>query len=146
MSNSESKLVFTLDIPVRWYDMDSFGHVNNSVYFTYFEQTRATWWNSIKPEGISYLETGPVLINASCTFLRVIIWPEIIRVKLYVHQPGRSSFEHSYEIISANDSEILYATGATKVVWVDRKKAKSIQLPDWIKAHLPEAIHGTHQH
>ncbi|MDX1902152.1 MAG: thioesterase family protein [Gammaproteobacteria bacterium] len=137
MNEIQPTFIFSLDIPVRWYDMDAFGHVNNSVYFTYFEQTRATWWDTIRPEGITYTDIGPVIVNAFCTFRRAIVYPETLCVKLYISSPSRSSYEHHYEIYSANNPEILYATGSTKVVWVDRAKAKSTRLPDWIKQHLP---------
>ena len=36
--NAQAKLIYTARIPVRWGDMDAFGHVNNTIYFRYFEQ------------------------------------------------------------------------------------------------------------
>lgn len=137
MTDAQPTFIYTIDIPVRWYDMDAFGHVNNSVYFTYFEQARASWWDTIRPEGITYRDVGPVIVNAFCTFRRAIIHPETVRVKLFVSPPSRSSYEHHYEIISADNPDIIYATGSTKVVWVDRNKVKSTRLPEWIIQQLP---------
>jgi acyl-CoA thioester hydrolase len=131
------KFVYEMEIPVRWVDMDAFGHVNNSVYLSYFESARTAWWQSITAPDISFLETGPVIINVSCTFLKAITFPESITVKVFVGPPGRSSHEIVYEINSQKNPDILYAKGSTKVVWVDRKLERSIPLPDYIRQHLP---------
>lgn len=138
MTQNPGKWVNSIEIPVRWYDMDAFGHVNNSTYFTYFESARIDWWTRITPKNISFNEIGPVVINANCVFLKAIIYPDTLLVKLFVGPPGRSSHECFYEIYSLNNPEKLYATGSTKVVWVDRIAEKSVPLPDFIKQCLPE--------
>lgn len=138
MSN-KGKLVHTIDIPVRWCDMDAFGHVNNSVYLSYFEIARISWWNTIKPEGISFQEVGPVVINAYATFFKAIIYPETLLVKLFVGPAGRSSYECYYEIFTTTAPDTLYAEGSTKVVWVDRHAERSIPLPDYMRQQLPES-------
>ncbi|CAN5249007.1 thioesterase family protein [soil metagenome] len=134
---SNLKFVYEMEIPVRWFDMDAFGHVNNSVYLTYFESARTAWWNSITAVDMSFLETGPVIINVNCTFFKAIMFPEIVTVKIFVGPPGRSSHEIFYEINSLKKPGIIYAKGSTKVVWVDRKLERSIPLPDYIRQHLP---------
>ncbi|EKD53627.1 MAG: Thioesterase superfamily protein [uncultured bacterium] len=138
MANENKKLVHSVEVEVRWGDMDAFGHVNNSVFLTYFEQARISWWQSITPPDISFTDTGPVIINAYCVFLKAITYPETVNVKLWAGPPGRSSYENFYVISSQKEDSILYAEGSTKVVWVDRKLERSIPLPDYIKNHLPE--------
>ena len=133
----DKKLVHTTHIPVRWCDMDSFIHVNNSVFFTYFEIARIEWWRQAHPVGSSLQDAGPVLVTANCTFLKPVIYPETLLVNLYVGAGGRSSYECYYEIFSANDDSLKYAEGNTKVVWVDRKSGKSIPLPDYVRELLP---------
>ena len=139
MPNKNSIHVHTCEIPVRWFDMDAFGHVNNSVYFTYFEQARTDWWRTTTPTGTKFDQSGPVIINAFCTFFKAIIFPETLVIKLYAGPPGRSSYECSYEIYSKANPELLYAEGFTKVVWVDRQLERSIPLPDYVLKHLPSA-------
>jgi acyl-CoA thioester hydrolase len=117
--------------------MDAYNHVNNSVYFTYFESARIAWWQSITPPTFSFQQQGPVIINASATFVKAIIFPETLLIKLYVGPAGRSSHECYYEIYSKNAPDVLYASGSTKVVWVDRTLERSIPLPDFIRQHLP---------
>lgn len=140
MSTQKGKFVYAVSLPIRWSDMDDFGHVNNSVYLTYFEQARIDWWKSITPTDISFENTGPVIINAYCTFFNAITYPETLTVKLYVGPPGRSSYECYYDILSATQSELKYAEGSTKVVWVDRQLTKSVPLPEYIRKHLPAEL------
>jgi acyl-CoA thioester hydrolase len=139
MHNPPGTFVYALEIPVRWSDMDDFGHVNNSVYLTYFEQARISWWMSTSPPNIDFATTGPVIINASCTFYKAIVYPETVIVKLYVSPPRRSSYDCFYQIFSQSQPELLYADGATKVVWVDRAAERSIPLPDYMRRLLPES-------
>jgi len=47
----ERKLVHVESIPVRWGDMDAMGHVNNTVYFRFMEQTRISWFERLLPRG-----------------------------------------------------------------------------------------------
>lgn len=138
MINQNGKFVYELALPVRWYDMDAYGHVNTSVYFTYFEQTRISWFTKKTSSTFQLEKTGPVVINSSCSFLKSIRYPEIILIKLYVSPPGRSSFESYYQIYSQNQPDILYAEGYAKIVWVDRETERSISIPEELRQLLLE--------
>jgi acyl-CoA thioester hydrolase len=43
----ERILVYELELPIRWGDMDAMGHVNNTVYFRYMEQLRISWFDAM---------------------------------------------------------------------------------------------------
>ena len=135
---SERKLVHATRMAIRWGDMDAMGHVNNTVYFRYLEQARIEWLTSIDcapdPEG-----TGPVIINAHCTFIRQLKYPGEIEVLTYVASPGRSSFETIQEIRRIDAPETLCAEGGAKVVWVNFIAEKSVPLPPEIRAIVPPA-------
>jgi acyl-CoA thioester hydrolase len=117
---AKRKLVHTEIIPMRWGDMDAMGHVNNTVYFRFMEQGRIAWFDSL---GVTRSGTGegPAIINASCTFLKQLVYPGNVEVKTYAGQTGRSSFETWIEMRPSYDSEVIYAEGSAKVVWVDYK-------------------------
>jgi acyl-CoA thioester hydrolase len=121
-------------IPIRWGDMDAYGHVNNTVYFRYAEQARCEWLDKqgykVAPEGIA-----PVIINAACTFLRPMSYPGTVDLRMFAGSPGRSSLETYYEMRLAGD-ETLYCEGSAKVVWMDAATGKSAPLPDPIRALL----------
>ncbi|MBI2312149.1 MAG: acyl-CoA thioesterase [Betaproteobacteria bacterium] len=128
------KLLHVERIPLRWGDMDAFGHVNNTVYFRYMEQARIGWLEAIGIDMNAPTE-GPVIINASCTFLKQLVYPGVLEVKMHGGAPGKSSVMSYYEIRVEGD-DTLYAEGAAKVVWVDHSLGKSCPIPDWVRKHL----------
>ncbi len=127
------KLVYEQVMDVRWGDMDAVGHVNNAKYFTYFEQARIGWLDSLEIAAMNRT-SGPVMANASCEFRRPILHPARIVVSMGVGTPGRSSLPTSYRIRDANDPELEYATGSSVLVWIDYTTGKSVLLPDGIRA------------
>src|SRR6187431_668627 len=72
---------FSCAIPVRWGDMDAYGHVNNTLYFRYFEEVRFKW---LEEKGIPIKgATHPVVVTIGCTFLRPLFYPENLRVDVF---------------------------------------------------------------
>ena len=130
---AKRKLVHTEIIQIRWGDMDAMGHVNNTVYFRYMEQARIAWFDAL---GLLRSGTGegPTIINASCTFLKQLVYPGNVEVKTYLGLPGRSSFETWIELRASYDPDVIYAEGSAKVVWVDHAKGKSAPLPDKLRS------------
>lgn len=127
--------VHRLLMPIRWGDMDAMGHVNNTVYFRYFEQARIAWFEAMgcppDPAGV-----GPVIISAHCTFLKQLRYPGDIEVDTLVGEFGRSSFHTIHQIRRADNLEALMAEGGSKVVWVDQRIEKSVPLPEQMRARL----------
>jgi acyl-CoA thioester hydrolase len=144
MSSTElaaPQLVHTMRMAIRWGDMDAMGHVNNTNYFRYIESARIAWLEQVgglpDPRG-----EGPVIVNASMSFLKQLTYPGEIEVRTFVAPPGRSSVEVSHEIrLLGADGEPgeLHAQGMAKVVWVDFKAGKSAPLPDALRSALPTA-------
>lgn len=125
-------------MPIRWGDMDAIGHVNNAMYFRYFEQTRIHWFENLDRLDALDSDEGIVIVNANCTYLKPIHYPAEVNITMYGGVPGRSSFVVWYEILDGASGE-LYSTGSTKVVWVDRAEGKSRPLPVFIRSLLPTA-------
>ena len=89
MTHKPRMLVHTSRQPIRWGDMDALGHVNNTVYFRYLEQARIEWLYGLHADGEAYDRTGPVIVNASCTFLEPLVYPGDIEVRMYLGDLGR---------------------------------------------------------
>ena len=130
---SEKKLVHVERIPVRWGDMDAMGHVNNTVYFRFMEQTRISWFEKLMPRGEAWGTTGIVIVNASCNFLKPINYPATVEVKMYAGLLGGSSLPTYYDLI-VNDA--VYADGAAKVVFIDMEKQKAVRIPETLRARM----------
>lgn len=125
---TERKLQHTAIIPVRWGDMDQYGHLNNTLYFRYFEQARIEWVEQMGFRTTPDQEEGLVIVHADCTFRIPVNYPATATVKVFVGQPGRSSVMNWYELRIEGD-ERLYATGSAKIVWMDNRSGKSRPLP-----------------
>ena len=127
------KLVYDMVIPIRWGDMDAMGHVNNTVYFRYFETIRIDWINAIGGAPDTDGE-GPVIVNAFCSFIKQLEYPGTVLAKHYTANPGRTSFE-TYMTLERTDAPgTVYAEGGAKMVWVDFKAQQSRPLPPWLRA------------
>ncbi|MEO8020882.1 acyl-CoA thioesterase [Polaromonas sp.] len=128
----KKKLVFEMNIPIRWGDMDAMGHVNNASYFRYLETARIDWMYSIgcvpDPKG-----EGPVIVNAFCNFYRQLEYPGDVRVKMYASDPGRTTFETWGTMERADQSGVMYAAGGATTIWVDFPTQKAATLPDWMR-------------
>lgn len=140
MSASEQYTrVHRVRMSIRWGDMDAMGHVNNTVYFRYFEQARIAWFEAMDcppdPSGV-----GPVIISAQGTFLKQLRYPGDIDVDTLVGDFGRSSFRTMHQIRRVDDPSVVIAEGGSKVVWVDQRIEKSVPLPEEMRARLRRPI------
>ena len=130
----KKKLIHVTTMPIRWGDMDAYGHVNNTVYFRYMEQARVEWIEEMQVP-VRLGGDGPVIINASCTFLIPMNYPGTVEVRTYVGAIGRSSCETLVEMRIVGD-ERIFAEGAAKVVWMNTQTGKSVPLPDHVRTVL----------
>jgi acyl-CoA thioester hydrolase len=126
-------LVHQLDMPIMWGDMDSLGHVNNTVYFKYMEQARVTWIEAINGAVTSPSE-GPVIANAFFNFYRPLVFPGDLVVKLYVADPGRTSIDTFATIERRDEPGSPYAAGGATLVWVSNSDGRPVPLPAAIRA------------
>ncbi|MBI5861167.1 MAG: acyl-CoA thioesterase [Rhodocyclales bacterium] len=122
-------LVFTAQLPIRWGDLDALNHVNNTVYFRYMEQARIEWLEALGFTVERVQAEGPIIVNASCTFLIPLTYPGAVECRIFTGEPGRSSLPTFYELRRAGD-ETLYAEGASKIVWINNSTGKSTPLPE----------------
>jgi acyl-CoA thioester hydrolase len=141
MSKEEDRAVYVQSLPesarllhrahyvMRWSDMDAFGHLNNAMYFTYFEQARVDWLMSL---GTTH---DLVLANVSCTFLRPLKFPATIELELYGDNPGNASLD-SYYCLGKHDDKQLCAMGHGTIVWYDHQKGRVMPIPTVVRKHL----------
>lgn len=123
-----------MSMPIRWGDMDSLGHVNNTIYFRYMEQVRISWLESL---GIATEEgesgVGPVIVNAHMSFLKQLRYPGDIDCRMLLGALGRSSVDSRFELRRADLPDVLVAEGGAKLVWVNYREERSVPLPDAVR-------------
>lgn len=120
-------------IKVRWSDLDALGHVNNSRFFTFFEQARVEWLETAGWGGDA-VPGGPVVVTASCQFKRPIGYPAAIEVRLYAGPLGNSSIPTYYEIHTSAGE--VAALGEAVMVWIDTASGRSMPLPGPVRTLL----------
>lgn len=130
----KKKLVHEMVIPIRWGDMDVMGHVNNTNYFRYMEVIRLEWLGRLGAKLDGSTVEGLVIVNAFCTFHKQFEYPGDILARMYVSDPGRTSFESWTTMTRVDEPQAVYASGGATIVWADYTKQKSVPLPDWIRA------------
>ncbi len=128
----QKKLVYESSIAIRWGDMDAMGHLNNGSYFRYLETVRIDWMYSIgatpSPEG-----QGPVIVNAFCNFYKQLEYPGNVIAKMYVSDPGRTTFESWCTLSRADNPNVIYAEGGATTIWVDFPSQKAVTMPEWMR-------------
>jgi acyl-CoA thioester hydrolase len=133
MLPEQKKFTHEMVIPIRWGDMDAMGHVNNTVYFRYFETVRLEWLHRVG--GPTDLQgSGALIVNAFCNFVRQLEFPGEVLARHYVANPGRSSFDTYVTLERTDQPGVIYAEGGALTVWTDYKARKSLPLPDWLRA------------
>ena len=129
----KKKLVYEMVMPIRWGDMDAMNHLNNASYFRFLETCRIDWFFSINaiPKAGS---AGPIIVNAFCNFYTQLQYPGDVRIKMYVSDPGRTTFESWATIERADRPGVIYAAGGATTIWVDFPTQKAAAMPDWLRA------------
>jgi acyl-CoA thioester hydrolase len=123
---------FTIEVPLRWGDMDAMAHLNNVMYFRLMEEARIQWFQQF---GFPTLPTSeaPILAHAACDFVKAMTYPGIALVRQTVTRVGRSSVEMELSIEKKDEPGVIYATGRTVIVWFDYDAGKSKPWPETIR-------------
>jgi len=125
---------FTVRFPVRFRDVDIFGHVNNAVYFTYMETARTEYWlHLFEDDDIRSLKF--IVAHAECDFIVAARHGDEIETSIRTSSVGNSSFVWEYELKNALTGELL-ARGKTIQVYYDYSTQKSAPVPDEVRRKL----------
>ncbi|HEX5864330.1 MAG TPA: thioesterase family protein [Casimicrobiaceae bacterium] len=128
-----------LAIPTRWMDNDTYGHVNNVSFYSYFDT--AVNEHLIRTGGLD-IRAGPeigLVVETSCRFLKPLSFPDVIDAGMRVSKLGNSSVTYEIGLFRQGDDEPA-ATGRFVHVWVDRLSRRPIALPPAIRAALAPLI------
>jgi len=105
------------------------GHVNNAIFFTFFEEGRKAFLNKIlnisNPDDYHF-----ILAHISCDFLKPAKINDLITLQLWIGKIGSKSFTFIYKLINKDDDLFVYAKGKSVQVFFDYKKNCTIQAPN----------------
>jgi acyl-CoA thioester hydrolase len=128
---AEKKAVHQIRMPIRWGDMDAYGHVNNTIYFRYMEQARVEWINSLG-YSVAPGRESMLMINGFCNFYQQLSYPGELILKTSIGAIGRSSLDVYTDMFLSAAPETLVAEGGATMVWVDLSTNQSKPWPDLI--------------
>jgi len=124
-----------LTISTRWMDNDAYGHVNNVVYYSYFDTVVNAYLIHAGALDVARGEVIGVVVETACQYFRAITFPDIVHAGLRVARLGATSVR--YEIaIFANDEDTAAAQGHFIHVYVDRDTRRPAALPAELRAAL----------
>ena len=122
-----------VELPVFWGDMDYFRHVNNIVFFRYFESARIEYLERIGFREISDDNPrGPILHSTHARFRRPLAWPDTVRVGARVTELAEDRFTMEYRLVSVKSGE-LAAEGGGTLVSFDYAAERKVPLPDPVR-------------
>jgi acyl-CoA thioester hydrolase len=118
-------------ITTRWADNDAYGHVNNTVYYEWFDSAVNAW---MIEQGMLDIASGDpiaLVVETRCTYAAPLTFPETVEIGLAVAQLGRSSIRYRIGVF-AEGGDAAAAEGEFVHVVVDRSTRRPVQIPrDW---------------
>ncbi|MFJ4845247.1 MULTISPECIES: acyl-CoA thioesterase [unclassified Streptomyces] len=123
--------------PMRWSDMDAFGHVNNVVFLRYLEEARVDFMFRLAPgEGSASFTGGSVIARHEIDYLRPLVHRhEPVTVETWVTKVGAASMTVAYEI---KDGETVYVRASTIVVPYNLEEGRPRRITAEERAFLEE--------
>jgi acyl-CoA thioester hydrolase len=127
-----------VEIPVAWGEMDAFGHVNNIVYFRYFETARIAYF--IKLNLLNFMnETGigPILASTQCKYRLPLAYPDTVTVGAKIVKLEADRLTMAYYVLSHKHQKMA-AEGEGTIVSFDYRGNKKVPIPDIIRKRILE--------
>jgi acyl-CoA thioester hydrolase len=135
--SSKAEYPLVMRMPTRWADNDSYGHVNNVVYYSFFDSAVN---RHLIEKGVLDIAGSPfigLVIETRCTYFSSVGFPDDLDVGLKVVKLGNSSVQYEIGLFKSTE-EKASAVGYFTHVYVDRKTNRSVTIPSPVRAALSE--------
>jgi acyl-CoA thioester hydrolase len=131
------KYTFADHMAVRWGEMDALGHVNNAMFFRYFESVRMRYWEELMAsmKGRVKPNIGPILASTQCRYKRPLYHPDqiIVGAKIESVQADRFFMGHA---VWSEKQQVIVAEGEAVIVSFDYESKSKVPLPEAWKEFL----------
>ncbi len=125
-----------IELPVLWGNMDAFQHVNNVVYFRWFESGRIAYFERLGfSEALEGEKIGPILAWADCRFRIPLTYPDTVSIGVRVPEIGEDRFTMEYIAVSHQHGRIA-AQGSSTIVSYDYANARKAPLPESVRERI----------
>ena len=131
---------FVVPHEVTWQDVDGMGHVNNAVYFQYFEWARTKYWFTL--HGTREIEALEFIVaRAECDFRAELRLLDHIDICVRIGEMRNSSLDFQYEVRRREDGTVA-ATGMVVVVLYSWKNGHKLQIDDDFRKRIERFERG----
>lgn len=124
-----------LAVPTRWMDNDSYGHVNNVVYYSYFDTAVNQFLVARGVLDIHADQVVGLVVDTGCSYFSSISFPDTVHVGVRVAKLGNSSVRYELAIFR-NDEQAPAAAGHFVHVYVDRGSNQPVPIPAAVRSVL----------
>ena len=128
-----------LTIPTRWMDNDVYAHVNNVIYYSFFDTAVNQY---LIEQGVLEIESSTVIglvVETKCSYFSPVTFPDVVHAGLNVEKLGTSSVRYGIGLFR-NDDEAAAAQGYFVHVYVDRKSREAVPVPPDMRAALERIL------
>ena len=119
-------MILPAKIQVRLTDIDILGHVNNSIYLTYFEMTRIHYFSQLVGQDWDWMENGVVLVQNEIQYHLPVFLADAPEIHMFCTKIGQKSFTLGYELYVNKE---LKTSGSSTLVAYNSNKKTSIEIP-----------------
>jgi acyl-CoA thioester hydrolase len=136
---TRSDFVAFEEVHSRWSDNDVYGHINNAVYYSFFDTAVNRYLIEHNALDIMNSQTIGLVVETQCQYFSSIVYPDLIHVGLKIVHLGNSSVKYEVAIFK-NDEDVACALGHFVHVYVDRSSNKSTPIPQNIREVLQQLV------
>ena len=136
MSNLLKDYPVVVEFPVAWGEMDAMGHVNNVVYFRYFESARIAYFEKMNLLGyMTETGIGPILGEISCRFKIPLSYPDRVLIGAKVVRIEEDRFIMNHLVVSIKHQKVA-AEGESVLVTYNYREGKKVTVPEVVKRSI----------
>jgi acyl-CoA thioester hydrolase len=134
---NRSDFAHFITLPIQWGDMDSIGHVNNTIYFRYVESGRIAYFRALEatPHHGLFEGAGPILADIQCSFIGQLRYPATIDIGTRTTRLGTKSFAIEAGIFVQGE-DAPAATSRAVVVWFDYANQRTAPIPSALRERI----------
>ena len=125
------------EISTRWADNDAYGHVNNTVYYQWFDTAVNAWLIEAGLLDVAAGDPIGLVVETGCRYARPLSYPEPVEVGLAVEALGRSSVRYRLGVFAKGPADAA-AEGFFVHVYVGRESRRPVELPEEWRGRLRE--------
>jgi acyl-CoA thioester hydrolase len=138
MENLMDGYPVVIEIPVVWGEMDAFQHVNNVVYFRYFESARIAYFEKLDVMDLmNRTGIGPILATTSCRFRAPLTYPDKVFIGAKVVNIEQDRFTMNYLVVSKRLQKVA-AEGDGLIVAFNYRENKKATISDELKQRIQD--------